>query len=113
MFVVNPVPRGVFGSGGDLAIRLEQKPGPSCREPRAWLRRMAWHRARWERRTSGAPNVGQVLSVHDGDEVPVARSKTGDGTELRLRAPAESPLLVTVAPAQGAQPTLISADWFP
>ncbi|MGI5284708.1 hypothetical protein ACQEVF_15405 [Nonomuraea polychroma] len=114
MFVVNPVPQGVFGSGGDLTIRLGQKTGtPACREPRTWPRRMAWHRGRRERRTAGAPNVGPVLSIHSGDEVPVAHSKAGDSTELRLRAPAESPLLVTVAPAQGAQPTLISTDWCP
>ncbi|WP_211370510.1 hypothetical protein [Nonomuraea turkmeniaca] len=115
MFVVNPVPQGVFGSGGDLTIRLGHRAGaPARRETRAWPRRIAWHRARRDRRMSAAPNVDQILSIHNGDEVPVAQSEGGDITELRLRAPAESPLLVTVAPAaRGTQPTLISTDWYP
>ncbi|WP_336212334.1 hypothetical protein [Nonomuraea sp. LPB2021202275-12-8] len=125
LFVVNPVPAGVFGSGGRLTIRLGSRADTSTGRPgpdRALMRR-AWRRAGGEARRlrhvareafcTAAPAVARVMSVQDGGLAMPTRSTVGNALELDLPAPVGSPVLVFVTPRQGAVPTLVSADWTP
>ncbi|MFD1931109.1 hypothetical protein ACFSKW_06410 [Nonomuraea mangrovi] len=127
LFVVNPVPPGVFGSGGRLTVRLGSRADTSANRPatardRALMRRALLrvggeakrvrHAAR-EAMCSAAPYVEGVMSVQDGGLTRPVRSTDGNTLELDLPAPVASPLLVVVAPREGAVPTLVSASWIP
>ncbi|MFE3455655.1 hypothetical protein ACFXJ8_42780 [Nonomuraea sp. NPDC059194] len=124
MFVVNPVPPGVFGAGGRLTIRLGSKIAAATGKPakarmvrRAVLRaggeaRRLRHTAREVFRTA-APYVDRIISVRDGDLTTPARSTAGNILELDLAAPMISPVLVFVTAREGTVPTLVSATWHP
>ncbi|MGW0478016.1 hypothetical protein [Nonomuraea sp. NPDC003214] len=126
MFVVNPVPPGMFGSGGRLTIRLGSRADttlrPATARDRALMRR-AVRRAGGEARRlrhaarevlcSAAPSVTGVMSVQDGALPMPTRTTTGNTLELDLPAPATSPVLVFVDPGECALPTLVSATWTP
>ena len=113
LLIVNPVPPGVFGSGGTLAIRLGSRtdttPG---RRIRALIRKSRPGGSGWALRAS-APTVRQVLSIQDGDLAPPVQSTSGNITELKLPAPMNAPALVVVTAKQGVVPTLLSATWTP
>ncbi|WP_049564277.1 hypothetical protein [Nonomuraea sp. SBT364] len=126
LFVVNPVPPGVFGSGGRLTIRLGSRADttlrPATARDRALMRR-AVRRAGGEARRlrhaarevfcSAAPAVTRILSVQDGGLPMPTRTTAGNTLELDLPAPATSPVLVFVDPGECALPTLVSATWTP
>jgi hypothetical protein len=127
LFVVNPVPLGVFGSGGRLTVRLGSRADLSTGRPatardRALMRR-ALRRAGGEARRlrhaareamcTAAPTVARIMSVQDGALPMPTRSTTGNALELDLPAPLTSPVLVQAACRQGAVPTLVSVAWTP
>ncbi len=127
LFVVNPVPAGVFGSGGRLTVRLGSRVDLSIGRPvtardRALVRRVC-RRAGGEARRlrhaarealgTAAPGVARIMSIQDGALPMPTRSTTGNTLELDLPAPLTSPLLVLATCRQGAVPALVSVDWTP
>ncbi|MFI7700231.1 hypothetical protein [Nonomuraea sp. NPDC049480] len=112
LFVVNPVPASVFGSGGSLIVRLGNRTETRTLRSGGYraLARMAWRRG--EAPAAPAPAVWRVLSVQDDDLAAPAQVTTSGVTELELPAPAASPLLLT-APETGVVPTLVSVTWRP
>ncbi|MGN9843069.1 hypothetical protein ACTMTI_33590 [Nonomuraea sp. H19] len=111
MFVVNPVLPDTFGSGR-ITLRLGTKAEPASVIPATWRRingELRWLRhATRKLMRSAAPSVQRVLSVRDGDVGKPQQHVQGNITELELSSPAASPLLVIMAPCQGAIPTLES-----
>ncbi|SET85511.1 hypothetical protein [Nonomuraea wenchangensis] len=110
LFVVNPALRHTFGSSGYLTFRLGTKAEPAAVIPATWRRINS--ELRWLRHATrklvraAAPHVEQVLSIRDGDlGVPEQRPQ-GNVTELEVRSPARSPLLVLLTPVPGVVPTL-------
>jgi hypothetical protein len=113
LLIVNPVPPGVFGSGGALTIRLGSRAeATSGRGVRALIRKARPGANGWVLRAS-APTVRQVLSIQDGDLAPPIQSTSGNTTELELPAPVNAPILVLVTAKQGVVPTLLSTTWTP
>lgn len=127
LFVVNPVPFGVFGSGGRLTIRLGSRVDLSIGRPvtardrvlmRRVLRRVGGEARRLRHATrealcTAAPTVTQIMSVQDGVLHLPTRATAGNTLELDLPAPLTSPLLVQSTCRQGAIPALVSVAWTP
>ncbi|NRQ30720.1 hypothetical protein HII36_02560 [Nonomuraea sp. NN258] len=107
MLVVNPVPPGMFGSGGVLTLRLGCRTGSSAGRGRG---RRPWFGGGG---TSAAVTVRKLLSVKDGDHEPPTQSTSGDITELTLPAPTHAPALAIVEAKKGVVPTLLSTVWAP
>lgn len=113
LFIVNPVPPGVFGSGGELTIRLSGRAGGTAgRRLRALIRKARPGGNGWAL-TAAAPTVRRIVSFQDGDLAPPAQSTSGAITELRIPAPMNAPTLVVVTAQNGAVPSLLSTTWTP
>ena len=112
MFVVNPVLKDTFGSGGRVTLRLGTKAEPASVIPATWRRvnsELRWlcHATR-KLLGAAAPSVERILSVRDGDAGVPEQRVQGNVTELVLSSPTSSPLLVFITPSPGAVPTLES-----
>jgi len=123
LFVVNPLPPGLFGSGGRLVIRLGSKADTAVPAGSRTLARRVYRRAGGEARRlrhvarevfcAAAPAVTGLVSVQDGALDGPSRASTGNTLELDLSAPVNSPMLVLLSPREGTVPTLLSVTWTP
>lgn len=112
LFVVNPVPPSVFGSGGILTVRLGNRTETKTLRWGGYraLARKAWRRGEAPR--ASVPAVWRVLSVQGDDLAAQTRATTGGVTELELPAPVASPILLA-APESRVLPALVSVTWRP